>query len=161
MTETSTVLSEAFDTATEEGSSDFSPIPAGAYTAFVKRAEVEVLKSGKGQAVRIQWEIEDGQYAGRIVFDRCIVSHESSSAMKFGRQKLKDVCDAVGFFDKLTDLTVLENKPVSIRVAIEQDKDGQYPPKNKISGKVKPLITAGPPKANGKAKQDFNDEVPF
>jgi hypothetical protein len=107
MSETSTVLNEAFDTATEEGSSDFSPIPAGTYTAFIKKAEVETLKSGRGEAVRVQWEIEDGQYAGRIVFDRCIVSHESAPAMKFGRQKLKDICDATGHFDKLTDLTAI------------------------------------------------------
>ena len=69
MSELSTSLETAFDTATEEGSSDFSPVPAGTYTAFIKKAEVETLKSGKGQAVRVQWEIEDGEYQGRIVFD--------------------------------------------------------------------------------------------
>jgi hypothetical protein len=155
MTELTTTLGEAFDTAKEEGSPDFEPIPKGQYVASITDAKVGPLKSGKGQAVQLTWKIEGGQYANRLIFDRVIVAHESAEAMKFGRRKLKDIADACGVKDSITDLTVLLNKPCSIYVKIEQDDAGEYPPKNRV-GRVKPVA---PVKTNG--KPPFNDSIPF
>jgi hypothetical protein len=155
MTELTTTLVEAFNTAKEEGSPDFEPIPKGQYVASITDAKVGPLKSGKGQAVQLTWKIEGGQYANRLIFDRVIVAHESAEAMKFGRRKLKDIADACGVKDSITDLTVLLNKPCSIYVKIEQDDAGEYPPKNRV-GRVKPVA---PVKTNG--KPPFNDSIPF
>ena len=155
MTELSTVLDQAFDTANEEGSPAFEPVPKGQYVASITDAKVGPLKSGKGQAVQLTWKIEGGQYANRLIFDRVIVAHESAEAMKFGRRKLKDIADACGVKDSITDLTVLLNKPCSVYGKIEQDDAGQYPPKNRI-GRVKPVA---PVKTNG--KPPFNDSIPF
>ena len=116
------------------------------------------LKSGRGQAISLTWEVNDNsaKYAGRLIFDRVIVTHESAEAMKFGRRKLKDIAEACGVKDSITDLSVLLNKPCSVRVKIEQDKNGEYPPRNGI-GRVKPV--AATVKTNGKV--EFNDAIPF
>jgi hypothetical protein len=155
MSELSTTLDEAFNTQTEEGTPDFQPLPAGNYVATIVDAKVGPLKSGKGQAVLLQWEVQDGANQGRLIFDRVIVAHESAEAMKFGRRKLKDIADACGVKDSITDLTVLLNKPCSIYVKIEQDDAGEYPPKNQV-GRVKPVE---PVKTNGKSP--FNESIPF
>ena len=152
MTETSTVLSEAFDTAKEEGTPAFEPLSPGNYVASIIDAKVVPLKSGKGQAVLVTWEVE----GGRLIFDRVIVAHESAEAMKFGRRKLKDIAEACGVKDSITDLSVLLNKQCSVRVKVEQDKNGEYPPRNGI-GRVKPV--AATTKTNGKV--EFNDAIPF
>ena len=157
MAELSTVLNEAFDTANEEGSPAFEPIPAGRYVASITDAKAGPLKSGKGQAVTAKWEVQDGEYAGRQIFDRIIVSHESAEAMKFGRRKLKDIADAVGVTEAITDLTVLQNKPCSISVKIEDDPNGDYPPKNRV-GRVKPIVKEVP---KAKVEPEFNDKIPF
>src|SRR5215831_4757950 len=136
MSELTTLLTEAFDTASEEGTPAFELLPAGNYVASITEAQVGALKSGKGQAISLTWEIQGG--AKRLVFDRVIVQHESADAMKFGRRKLKDICDAVGVKEALTDLTVLRNKPCSIYVKIEHDSAGEYPPKNRV-GRVRPI----------------------
>src|SRR6516164_10241797 len=128
MTELSTTLDEAFNTQTEEGTPDFQPLPAGAYVASIIDAKVGPLKSGKGQAVLLQWEVQGGANQGRVIFDRVIVAHESAEAMKFGRRKLKDIAEACGVKDSITDLTVLLNKPCLISVKIETDDSGEYPP---------------------------------
>lgn len=120
MSELSTTLTEAFDVATEEGSPDFAPLPAGKYVASIIKAEVGPLKSGKGQAISATWEVE-GEHAGRQIFDRIIVVHESADAMKFGRRKLKDIADAVGVTEAIADLSVLLNKPVS---NLRKDREG-------------------------------------
>jgi hypothetical protein len=155
VTELTTVLNEAFDTANEEGTPAFEPLSPGSYVASIIDAKVGPLKSGKGQAVLLQWEVQGGANQGRIVFDRVIVAHESAEAMKFGRRKLKDIAEACGVKDSITDLSVLLNKPCSVRVKIEQDKDGEYPPRNGI-GRVKPVVA----KTNG-GKPAFNDAIPF
>jgi hypothetical protein len=157
MSELSTTLDEAFNTQTEEGTPDFQPLPAGNYVATIVDAKVGPLKSGKGQAVLLQWEVQGGANQGRLIFDRVIVAHESAEAMKFGRRKLKDIADACGVKDSITDLTVLLNKPCSIYVKIEQDDAGEYPPKNRV-GRVKPIAASA--KTNG-GKPAFNDKIPF
>ena len=158
MSELSTTLDQAFNTQTEEGTPDFQPLPAGNYVATIVDAKVGPLKSGKGQAVLLQWEVQGGAYQGRLIFDRVIVAHESAEAMKFGRRKLKDIADACGVKDSITDLSVLLNKPCSIYVKIEQDAAGEYPPKNRV-GRVKPLAVASAKADGGKAA--FNDQIPF
>jgi hypothetical protein len=155
MSELSSTLSEAFDTQNEEGTPAFEPISPGNYVASIIDAKVGPLKSGKGQAVLLQWEVQDGANQGRLIFDRVIVAHESAEATKFGRRKLKDIADACSLKGHITDLTVLLNKPCSVYVKIEQDDAGQYPPKNRI-GRVKPVA---PVKANG--KPPLNDSIPF
>jgi Protein of unknown function (DUF669) len=157
MSELSTTLDEAFNTQTEEGTPDFQPLPAGNYVATIVDAKVGPLKSGKGQAVLLQWEVQGGANQGRLIFDRVIVAHESAEAMKFGRRKLKDIADACGVKDSITGLTVLLNKPCSIYVKIEQDDAGEYPPKNQVR-RVKPIVA--PTKTNG-GKPAFNDQIPF
>jgi hypothetical protein len=94
MSELSSILSEAFDTQNEEGTPAFEPLSPGNYVASIIDAKVGPLKSGKGQAVLLQWEVQDGANQGRLIFDRVIVAHESAEAMKFGRRKLKDIADA-------------------------------------------------------------------
>src|SRR5215472_19254380 len=157
MSELSTTLDEAFNTQTEEGTPNFQPLPAGNYVATIVDAKVGPLKSGKGQAVLLKWEVQGGANQGRLIFDRVIVAHESAEAMKFGRRKLKDVADACGVKGSITDLTVLLNKPCSVYVKIEQDDAGEYPPKNQV-GRVKPITAPG--KRNG-GKPAFNDAIPF
>ena len=157
MSELSSTLSEAFDTANEEGSPAFEPLSPGAYVASIIDAKVGPLKSGKGQAVLLQWEIQGGANQGRVIFDRVIVAHESAEAMKFGRRKLKDIAEACGVKDSITDLSVLLNKQCSVRVKVEQDDAGEYPPQNRV-GRVKPIAASA--KTNG-GKPAFNDQIQF
>jgi len=161
VSELPTLLSETFDTANEEGTPAFEPLPTGNYVASITDAQVGALKSGKGQAISLTWEIQGGANHGRLVFDRVIVQHESADAMKFGRRKLKDIADACEVKDSITDLTVLQNKPCSIYVKIEHDDAGEYPPKNRV-GRVRPI--AKPDAAVGNSakpvKPDYDDKIP-
>jgi len=162
--EITTVLAEAFDIDNQEGSPEFEVLPKGNYVAAITKAEVGALKTGRGQAITLTWEVEGGKYARRLIFDRVIVQHDSTEAMRIGRQTLKDICVAAQVSGALTDLAVLLNKPCLIYVVIEQDANGEYPPKNRVR-RVKPIarFDAG----NGMAKPvklvkpDYNDEVPF
>lgn len=155
--ETSYSLSDPFDPSKEEGSPKFTLLPKGNYVACITDAKVVTYKTGKGQGVSLTWEIEgDGPYAGRKVFDCVTISHESEDARRIGRQKFKDICDACGITDPVTDVEVLRNKSCSLFVGIEEDKGGQYPPKNRVA-RVRPIAKP----SNGNSSPPFNDEVGF
>jgi hypothetical protein len=150
-------LSVEFNPATEEGTSEL--LPKGSYVARIIDAVIQPFKSGKGRGVFLTWELVDDAYAGRKLWSNCTIVHESEKAMKFGRQKFKDVADACGLTESFKDLTLLYDKPCLIAVAIEEDADGKYPPKNVIV-RVKPIPQAKK-KGNETNGADPNDEVSF
>jgi len=113
VSETTSILETAFDTPNEKGSTE--PVPAGQYVASVFDAAVKA-RSGKGQGVNLQWEIEGGEYAGRRIFDLVIISHENPDTMRIGRGKFKDVAVACGITEAITDLKA--TTPVSIPTKI-------------------------------------------
>ena len=157
--EQTTMLNEAFDPAKEEGTPARHLLPPGKYKAEVVSAHIAGTKNGKGQMLNLQYSITEGEYEKRIVFDHIIVQHESVDAQRFGRQKVKDLCDATGITDPVTDVEVFLYKPVVITLGIEKDRTGQYPDKNKITG-VKPVISwnGKPP---DKERGAMNDSIPF
>jgi hypothetical protein len=157
MSELTTTLSEAFDTKNEVGSPEFEPLPRGNYVASITDAKAGPLKSGKGQAVQVTWEVE-GKYAGRLIFDRVIVAHENADAMRIGRQRFKDIAVACGITEQITDLSVLLNKPCLVSVKIETDDSGEYAPKNRVT-RVKKI--GDTTKVDGGNTKPFNDEIPF
>jgi hypothetical protein len=157
MSELTSILSEAFDVASEDGTPAFEPIPAGTYVAAIKDIKAGPLKSGKGEAVMVTWEIEDDKYCGRLVWDRMILKHESIKAMELGRKKFKDLAEACGMKDAFTDLDLLQGKHCLIFVKIETDPNGDYPPRNKVV-RVRPMA-AETSRTNGKV--EFDDKIPF
>jgi Protein of unknown function (DUF669) len=170
--ERSTVLETAFDVENEEGTPPRELLPKGKYTAEIIDASVAPTKNGKGQMVHLSWCITEGEHENRYVFQSIIIQHESADAQRFGRQKFKDVCVACGITDPVSDLSVLQYKPCSLYVVIEQDKTGQYPDKNKV-GRVQPYVanwngsrellkeaSTVPPSDKSEAT-DLNDSIPF
>jgi uncharacterized protein DUF669 len=171
MTETSTMLPDEFDVETEEGTGDFELLPAGQYKAEIANARVGPTKNGKGQAVSITWQITEGEYDKRLLFQTVLIQHESADAQRFGRQRFRDICDACGERGKVTDLSVLYFKPCAITVGIRRDKDGQFADRNEVkrvrpaisgwNGSRKALEEATTVKAFKASKEPLNDDIPF
>jgi Protein of unknown function (DUF669) len=155
-----TTLNEAFDPAKEEGTLTRKLIPPGKYKAEVVKAYIAATKNGKGQMLNLQYSITDGKYERRLVFDHIIVQHESVDAQRFGRQKVKDLCDATGITDAITDVGVFLYKPVVLTVDVERDGSGRYPDKNKVTS-VKPVISWNGKLPDKGEHADMDDPIPF
>jgi hypothetical protein len=170
----STTLDEAFDVENEEGTPPRELLPVGKYKAEITTATVGPTKNGRGQAVSLTWTIIEGEHEKRLVFQNILIQHESADAQRFGRQKFKDVCSAVGLTKPVTDLDVLLYKTCVISVSIRKDKNGQYLDKNEVS-RVSPAVSwngATPavqilkeasetPKAFDAKSDPMNDEIPW
>lgn len=120
-----------FDASQVAPQESFSPIPAGSYIAQVIESEIKPTKSGTGQMLTLRWQILDGQYKGRLVFDRLNIVNQNPEAEKIGQRQLSGVCHATGVI-KLTDSSQLHNKPVKIKVKIRSDAN--YGDSNEVGG---------------------------
>src|SRR5262249_19315129 len=141
MSERSTVLDEAFDVDTEQGTQPFSLVPPGKYAAEIEDASIGPTKNGAGQLIGLRWRIVEGEYENRVVFSSILIKHTNPDAQRFGKQLFRDICFSAGLTGKVSDLEAVKFKKVSIRVGIQKDKDGIYSDKNKIV-RVEPYVSS-------------------
>jgi Protein of unknown function (DUF669) len=135
----SNMLETAFDVPNEEGTK-FDLIPADKYKAEIVKAFAAPFKNGKGQAINLHWSITDGEYDKRLVFQTLALEHESEDYQRFSRQRLKDICVAIGHNESLSDLNVLLYRPAIIQVKIRKGEGG-FEDKNEV-GRVTPVVTS-------------------
>lgn len=72
----------------------FDPIPAGDYPAQIINTELSHSQGGD-LMLNITWQVMEGEYAERLLFDRVMLSG-SDKAVAFGKRKIKTIADAIG-----------------------------------------------------------------
>ncbi len=125
-----------------ESDRNFDPIPAGAYAVQVVESEVADTKSGNGQQLVLTFEIVEGQYEKRKLWDRLNIRHTNEMAQSIAQRALADLFLATNT-PPSRDSEDLHFKPLLAKVVIEKDKDGHYADKNVIKG-YRPLNAASP-----------------
>jgi len=123
----------------------FELLPAGWYDAQVVESDINFLKTGNGQCLKLTFEVLTEGFRGRKVWVRLNVQHNNPTAEKIAQQQLRELCEAVGV-GRMTDTSQLHNKPVSVKVKIRTDQTGQYEPQNEINA-FKAIGSVGAPSA--------------
>jgi hypothetical protein len=121
-----------------ENTGSFELLPPGEYIAQAIQASIEVPKSGNGKKLTLPWKILEGKYEGRQVYQEIVFSHPNAGAQYHGQKMLNSVIAATGAPTPLSNAEKLLFTPCRIGIAIETDKNGVYPDKNKVV-KVSPL----------------------
>ena len=116
---------------TESG--EFTPIAPGEYTMLMESAELKENSKGTGSYFAVKFQVLDGPYKGRLVFDNWTYQNQSEVAQNIGRGKITSLSKAVGFKEGqvVRDTNDLCNKPVIGVVKIQEGK-GEYGDKNVI-----------------------------
>ena len=117
-------LEESFDLKDMPVAEDrnFTPIPAGWYTAAITDAENKTTKAGTGNYIKVRFDVTGPEHQGRVVWTNLNTRNPSSKAEEIGRQQLGDIMRAIG-------LTILEDTDqmlggnLSIKVAVRDDPD--------------------------------------
>jgi len=127
-----------------------TPIPAGTYLAHIIESDVVDLKSGNGQGLKLTYEILDGQFKGRRVFDNLNIVHAKPDTQAIAQSQLSAICHAVGVI-QLSDTAMLHYKPVKLTVTIKEAQ-GDFAARNNIksvesAGGAVPAVTASAPAA--------------
>lgn len=109
---------------------EFDVIRPGKHPAHLIEYEEEKTKTGGVQHV-LTWEIVEGKYEKRRVWDRVNYKNGSDEARRLARVHYAKLATAIGE-PQLRSLEQALFKPVMIDIAIDKDKSGQYPDKNVV-----------------------------
>ena len=121
-----------FDASTVAPQQATGPLPAGTYLAHITESDVQPLKSGNGEGLKLTFEIIDGQFKGRKVWENLNIRHTSEDTQRIAQSQLSALCHAVNVI-KLMDTAALHFKPVRINVTV-REAVGQYKASNNIKG---------------------------
>lgn len=120
-----------------EASGSYEPIPPGVYTLRSVEQEMRDTKSGTGSFLAVQFEVVDGDFEGRRVFQNFNLVNANSQAVEIALREIKSWLAACGqpCGGELTmsKINALEGARFRAKVGIEKDKSGQYEDRNKIA----------------------------
>lgn len=114
-----------------EPTTPFEPIPNDKYRAMVIESEIKPTKNGTGHYLQLVWEVLDGDFKGRRIWDRLNISNQNKQAEEIAQRTLSAICRAVGVM-QVRDSQQLHQKPAYIKVVVKQDTG--YEPRNDIKG---------------------------
>lgn len=115
-----------------ERSGDFSPLPAGWYTARITAAEIKETNARTGQYIKIRYDIVGPTHQGRVVFGNLNIKNPNPKAEEIGRQQLGDLMRAVGMA-RVSDTDELIGKVLVIKLKV-REAQGEYAASNDVSG---------------------------
>lgn len=119
-----------FDANDVEPLGSFEPLPLGEYTVVISSSEMKDAKTGKGQYLQLVYDVIEGEYHGRKLFDRLNIQNESAQAQEIAQRSLSSICRAVGVMHPQNSED-LHDKPFVVRVGIRPAKD-EYQASNVI-----------------------------
>lgn len=108
------------------------PVPAGTYLAQITESSLDDLKSGNGQGLKLTFEILDGQFKGRRVWETLNIVHSNEKTQGIAQSQLSAICHAIGVL-KPNDTSELNFKPLKINVTV-REAEGNYAARNNIKG---------------------------
>lgn len=125
-------LSQSFDISDmPKASNDFSPLPAGWYTATISGAEIKQTKAGTGEYIAVKYSITGPTHQGRVVFANLNIKNPNPKAEEIGRQQLGEVMRASGLA-RVDDTDQLIGGSLSIKLEVKSSE--QYGDNNEVKG---------------------------
>ena len=110
----------------------FDPIPVGEYLVIISASEIKETQSGDGKYLQLVYDVVDGEYHGRKLFDRLNLINKNETAQKIAQQALSAICRAVGVMSP-KDTNELHDKPFIVKVGIRPATEN-YQATNQIKG---------------------------
>lgn len=144
----------------------YNLVPEDDYTAKIISTEVQnkVNKEGsKYTDLNLAWQIQEGPYKKRQVYDNVYLKGESEKGIKYGKRKLKDIAVVIGLSNpnRLEDSNDLIGKPCVITVF---HKEFNNKTSEKISGYAKASAVPSSLTASNGTTDPFADDdssMPF
>jgi hypothetical protein len=146
-----------------EPNAGFDPIPEGWYPACITESEMKPTKAGTGEYLKLAWEIVDGKYKNRKVWNNLNLKNPNAVAVNIARGDLSAICRAIGVLTP-NDSAELHNRPILIHLRLEKEKgkDGEetgnmtnvikgYKPINEATTPSRTPTPAPQPAGNGNA----------
>ena len=110
----------------------FDPIPAGDYPVIITESETKLTKDGSGQYLQLKLEVQDGEFRGRILFDRLNLWNNNTQAKEIAHRQLAQIAHAVGVL-QVADSEQLHFKPLIATIKVRPARDN-FEASNEVKG---------------------------
>lgn len=137
---------DGFNAETVDPNTGFDPLPADNYTVVITGSEEKPTKAKTGSFLELKMEVIEGQYKGRLLFDRLNLNNPNQQAVDIAQATLSAICRAVGVMMP-NDSSDLHDKPLSVKVVVKP-VEGQYQASNEVKGYSPASDAASTPKGN-------------
>jgi len=111
-----------FDAREFEPTKSFEPLPNGNYTAAITNTAEKATRSGNGSYLELTFQILEGEFSGRNIWERLNLNNPSKNAVEISRQRLSEICQAVGIYTP-NDSSELQNIPLTIAIVNKKRAD--------------------------------------
>ena len=134
----------------------FDVVPADRYKAVIEASDYVPTKAGTGKILKLTYQIIDGNFKGRKIFNNLNLENPNQQAVTISRQTLNGICKACNVTD-LQDSSQLHDISMMIDVTVKEDT--QYGMQNNIKKHVaietKEVSTPDAPPSDRPAKQPW------
>ena len=74
----------------------YSPLPDDSYTVSLNRVGEKSTKAGNGTMVNVSFQVSDGEFKNRLIWDSFLISHPNAKAAGIGLQRLDSMLKSIG-----------------------------------------------------------------
>lgn len=108
-------------------------LPRGRYMVMAINSDVKDTKAGDGQYIEWTFEVMDGQYKGRRLWERMNINNRNKTTEDIAQRNLSALAKACGKSGLLGETDELHNIPIYVDVQIKAENKG-YAASNEIKG---------------------------
>ena len=102
---------------------EFGTLPPGQYTVAITDSTMKATKSGTGEYLQLEMEVQAGPMQGRKLWERLNLQNPNAQAVDIARRTLKEICLACNR-PIIQASEELHGIPMLADVKIEKGKDG-------------------------------------
>ena len=113
-----------------ETEESFDIVPVGEYIAVICASDYKANKKGTGMILSLTYEIIDGEFKGRKIFENLNLENENAVASQIAKKSLNSICLACGV-QTVQDSAQLHGIPMLLDVGVKAAQ-GDYDAQNKI-----------------------------
>ena len=126
-----------FDANVIEPTGNFDPIPLGEYLMVISASEMKKVNKPpvngvEGMYLQITYDVIDGEFKGRKVFDRLNLVNGNDQAQEIAQRSLSAICRCVGVLHPKNS-EELHDKPLVVKVGIRA-ASGEFQASNVVKG---------------------------
>lgn len=138
-----------FDSDSIEPTGNFEPLPLGEFLVMISASEMKPTKNGEGQYLQLTYDVIEGEYKGRKVFDRLNLVNKNEQAQEIAQRSLSAICRCVGVLHPKNS-EELHDKPMVIKVGI-RPASGEFQASNVVKAYSR---------TDGKDLKEVTEETP-
>ena len=131
-----------FDSTNVPVATALDPVPTDWYPCIMTESDIKPTSNNTGAYLECVYEIIDGQYKGRKLWDRLNLQNANQTAVEIAYKTLSAICHATGVI-QVADSSQLHNRPLMVKAVLvpaQEEKDAagnvvkRYEAKNDVKG---------------------------